>query len=161
MNKQIVARQLLKMAKDLLASSIRVGDICRLDKARALKGEVDLPEYSKIVKQIWDRSDGWVEVLEVNDGRAKITHRQYGNGPAKLMTSVPLDSLDNSMKRFDTQKELGLAFGLDELTVAQYLKKDEFPVMQGDRNWLFLKQEMRINRDMYNDGDDRHRGPEL
>jgi hypothetical protein len=156
-----IAKELLMLAKALVAGSIRVGDICRLDKWKALQGESGSSEYAKMVKQIWNRSSGWVEVLEVNGERAKITQRQYGSGPAKLITSVPLDSLDNTMKRFDTPKELGLALGLEESTVSQYLKKGDFPVMQDDMNWIYLKQEMKINREMFDNSDDRFRGPEL
>ena len=117
----------------MIAKESIVGDICLLDKWKALKGESDSSEYAKMVKKIWDRSNGWVEVLELNGERAKITQRQYGSGPAKLITSVPLDSLDNTIKRFNTPNELGLAIGLEESTVSSYLKEGEFPVMQGDR----------------------------
>jgi hypothetical protein len=161
MNRIVIAQELIKVARELLASSIHVGDICRMDRKKALRGDRGGTESAKMVNRIWDMSSGWVEVLEVNGSMAKITQRQNGSGSAKLMTSVPIDALDNTMKRFDNPQELGKALDLDVSTVLAFLNKGDFPVMQGDMNWRYLLNEKKNSRQIVDNNDRRDSGPEL
>ena len=158
-----VAKELLMVAKALVAYTPKVGDIGSLSYPISKGAEWATPQWVRLLRKTWDSGSGWVEVIKVDGDRITVIPRSYGNPIHALLggVQVPLKALDFSISKYENAKALAKALGVDESFVNTFVSQNEYPVFHADRAWLGLKQEMKINREMYDNSDDRFRGPEL
>jgi hypothetical protein len=157
-----IAKELLKVAKALMAYTPKVGDIGNLSYPIAKKAEWATPRWIRQLGEEWNTSSGWVKVIKVDGDKITVIPR-YGN-PIHDLTGgiqVPLKSLNFSIPKYENAKALTKALGVGEDFVNTFVSKYEYPVLLGDPVWLNLKQEMKIDREMYDNSDDRFRGPEM
>lgn len=91
MNNQKVARELVRIAKDLVAVRVREGEIYKLDLRRALAG-TEMPQTKNLIKRLYKNGDGEVKVESVDGDKAFVFEPHL---PVAFAGSVvvPVDSL--------------------------------------------------------------------
>jgi len=95
MDKKKVARELVKIAKSLVAVNVQVGQVYKLNLKRALAGS-DHPNQAKIIRQLYKRGDGKVKVEEVyktRDGYVALVFEPHLDMALLGSVGVPADSL--------------------------------------------------------------------
>ena len=96
MNKRQIASELVKIAKSLVAESISVGDVCKVDMkevTKALGGGVPERHWLSILRKVIRQGDGLVYVDEIGKFDAMVS--SHGNPAARMLggVSVPLSAL--------------------------------------------------------------------
>lgn len=93
MNRNKVARELLQLAKQLVAAA-RKGETYELDLRKALSAQWATPQWKKLVKAMHRRADGWVTVVKVYPNRG-VADVYEAHAPAAALgtVQVPLNAL--------------------------------------------------------------------
>lgn len=99
MNRNKIARELLHLAKQLVAA-VRKGEVYELDLKKALSAHWATPQWKRLVKALHRRGDGYVKVdsVERNRGVAEV-YEAHVSAPILGTVQVPLDALVGSPVR--------------------------------------------------------------
>jgi hypothetical protein len=94
MNRDKVARELVRLAKELTAG-IQEGLIYELDLREALASSWSTPQWERLVRQVHRRGGGFVLIEEVDRARGVAMVVEANNPAARVLgaVQVPLDAL--------------------------------------------------------------------
>ena len=138
-----VAKELLMVAKALVAYTPKVGDIGSLSYPISKGAEWATPQWVRLLRKTWDSGSGWVEVIKVDGDRITVIPRSYGN----LFTLSLVECKSHSrllISQFPSMKTPRLwprlLVLMNLLLILSYLKMSIQSSMQTELGWVSSKR---------------------